>query len=229
MPPVTAPDCFKSSICWKVSSGRMFFSVSMTPATSVRSSSLAAPRAPATAPALVSALMFRGSPPCFTWLPRGATTGTTSAATRSSKILALTLVGSPTKPRSTTFISPVSESSTDSLAGSASMRLSSLPLMPTALPPAAQMPDTIALLIEPERTISATSMVAASVTRKPSMKVLSIFRRLSMAAICGPPPCTITGFIPHCCSSTTSRANPLASEGSTMACPPYLITTVRPW
>src|ERR1700733_8912501 len=47
--------------------------------------------------------------------------------------------------------------------------------------------------------------------------------------ISGPPPCTITGFIPTYLSSTTSRANSSLSSASTIAAPPYLITTVLPW
>ena len=56
---------------------------------------------------------------------------------------------------------------------SASLRdhqLPSLPDRPTARPPAALMPVTICLLIEPVSTISTTSTAAWSVTRSPSMK-----------------------------------------------------------
>src|SRR5213593_1826411 len=45
----------------------------------------------------------------------------------------------------------------------------------------------------------------------------------------GPPPCTTTGLIPTYLSSTTSRANSSRSAGSSIAAPPYLMTTVRPW
>src|SRR3954454_24305927 len=45
----------------------------------------------------------------------------------------------------------------------------------------------------------------------------------------GPPPCTTTGFIQTYFSSTKSRANSSRSSGSTIAAPPYLMTTVRPW
>src|SRR5665213_4167464 len=47
--------------------------------------------------------------------------------------------------------------------------------------------------------------------------------------IAGPPPCTTTGFMPTYLSSTTSRANSSRSSGSSIAAPPYLITTVEPW
>src|SRR5713226_9495666 len=45
----------------------------------------------------------------------------------------------------------------------------------------------------------------------------------------GPPPWTTIGLIPTYLSSTTSRANSSRSEGSSMAAPPYLMTTVLPW
>src|SRR5919107_1411708 len=45
----------------------------------------------------------------------------------------------------------------------------------------------------------------------------------------GPPPCTTIGLIPTYLSSTTSRANSSRSAGSSIAAPPYLITTVLPW
>src|SRR5580692_1076579 len=45
----------------------------------------------------------------------------------------------------------------------------------------------------------------------------------------GPPPCTTIGFNPTYLSSTTSRANSSRSSGSSIAAPPYLMTTVLPW
>src|ERR1700742_128569 len=45
----------------------------------------------------------------------------------------------------------------------------------------------------------------------------------------GPPPCTTIGFSPTYLSSTTSRANSSRSATSSIAAPPYLITTVLPW
>src|SRR5438552_16473384 len=45
----------------------------------------------------------------------------------------------------------------------------------------------------------------------------------------GPPPWTTTGLIPTYLSSTTSRANSSRSSGSSIAAPPYLMTTVLPW
>ena len=51
----------------------------------------------------------------------------------------------------------------------------------------------------------------------------------SICSICGPPPCTTTGFMPTSFSSTTSRAKPVFSAASVMALPPYLMTMVLPW
>ena len=110
----------------------------------------------------------------------------------------------------------------------ASIRRPSLPLMPTALPPAAWIAVTISLLILPARTISTTSTVAASVTRSPSTKADWIFSRSSMALICGPPPWTTTGLMPTCLSRTMSRAKLRATFSSPMAWPPYLITITAP-
>ena len=56
----------------------------------------------------------------------------------------------------------------------------------------------------PHKTISTTSIVAASVILKPSIKLLSIFNFLSISPIWGPPPWTTIGSIPTCCSSDTS-------------------------
>ena len=64
----------------------------------------------------------------------------------------------------------------------AMIRLPSLPETPTARPPAALMPLTICLLIEPVSTISTTLIAASSVTRRPSMKVDGIDRRLQHVA-----------------------------------------------
>ncbi len=69
-------------------------------------------------------------------------------------------------------------------------------------------------------------MVSLSVTRMPSTKRVSLPMRSSTLPICGPPPCTTTGWMPTCLSSTTSRAKSCLSASSTMALPPSLITTV---
>ena len=51
----------------------------------------------------------------------------------------------------------------------------------------------------------------------------------SRSPICGPPPCTITGFMPTSFSITTSRAKPALRCASVIALPPYLTTIVRSW
>jgi hypothetical protein len=58
---------------------------------------------------------------------------------------------------------------------------------------------------------------------------LSMPSRSSIAEICGPPPCTTTGRSPAYRRKTMSSANACLSWSSTMALPPYLITTVLPW
>ena len=107
-------------------------------------------------------------------------------------------------------------------------RSPSLPDRPMARPPASLTQVTISLLILPESTISTMSMVSASVTRRPSMKVLLIFIRSSRRPICGPPPCTTIGLMPTRFKSTTSRANCIARSGSPIAWPPYFTTKVLP-
>ena len=51
----------------------------------------------------------------------------------------------------------------------------------------------------------------------------------SRSPICGPPPWTITGFMPTSFSITTSRAKPAFSSGSVIALPPYLMTMTLSW
>jgi hypothetical protein len=108
------------------------------------------------------------------------------------------------------------------------IRPPSLPEMPIAVPPTALTALTICLLIAPESTISTISTVAASVTRRPSTNSLFTDSRSSILPICGPPPCTTTGWTPTCFSSTMSRAKRFESSASPMAWPPYLITKVLP-
>ena len=140
------------------------------------------------------------------------------------------VLGSPTKPRSTTFSISLSGSFFVRVTFSTVISRASLPDRPTprtlALSPACVIQLAISLLMAPDSTISATSMVAASVTRRPSMKVDLTPARSSMAEICGPPPCTTTGCKPSIVNSTTSVANSRATASSPMAWPPYLMTTV---
>ena len=84
-------------------------------------------------------------------------------------------------------------------------------------------------LILPSRTIFATSTVSGSETRRPSWKRTSMPSFSMYSVISGPPPWTITGFMPTYLSRTTSVAKASRSSSSRMAAPPYLITIVRPW
>ena len=115
-----------------------------------------------------------------------------------------TFSGSPTNPRSMTFSMLESGSTTVRLTLRACTMLPSLPHSPMALPPAALMKPTICLLIEPASTISTISTVFASVMRKPAANSDLMPSFLSMASICGPPPCTTTGLIAVCSSRTMS-------------------------
>src|SRR3954454_20539545 len=91
------------------------------------------------------------------------------------------------------------------------------------------MRRTMSLLTLPTRTILATSTVAASLTRSPPLNSTGRLRRSMYFVMSGPPPCTTTGLSPTYLSSTTSRAKSSRSCGSSIAAPPYLTTTVRPW
>mmetsp|Transcript_30954 Transcript_30954/g.45399 ORF Transcript_30954/g.45399 Transcript_30954/m.45399 type:complete len:235 (+) Transcript_30954:289-993(+) len=204
MPPVMVPSAF-SPATWSSWISRMsFLSLSSTPVTSVSSSSREAPSAPAIAPAEVSALMFSVCPCGVT--PTGAITGMSPAAITSSISFTLIVTGSPTKPRSRAVLRPVLGSVTTFSSFSARIRWSSLPESPSARPPARLILDTISLFMDPESTISAIRTVSSSVTRNPSTNVLSMFSFFSISAIWGPPPCTTTGFTPHCFKSTISFA-----------------------
>jgi hypothetical protein len=88
---------------------------------------------------------------------------------------------------------------------------------------------TMSLLTLPTRTIFATSTVSASLTRRPPTNCTGRPRRSMYAVISGPPPWTTIGLIPTYLRRTTSRANSSRSAGSSIAEPPYLITTVLPW
>src|SRR5690606_32934397 len=134
-------------------------------------------------------------------------------------------VMSPTKPMSSS--SPGCSGSSISFLR-AWIRQPSLPVRPTALPPAALIIMTMSCCTWPPSTHSTTSMVSASVTRMPWTKVPSLPMRLSAALICGPPPCTTTGLMPTSLSSTTSCAKLRCRCSSVMALPPYLMTTVLP-
>ena len=104
--------------------------------------------------------------------------------------------------------------------------LPSLPQSPMARPPSALMKPTICLLMEPQSTISTISIVGLSVIRKPFENCDEMPSFFNIAPICGPPPCTTTGFTPDCSSSTMSRAKLRPTLSSPMAWPPYFTTTM---
>ncbi len=104
----------------------------------------------------------------------------------------------------------------------------SLPDRPTALPPCALIAATMRLLMPPASTISTTSTASAVVTRSPSRNSVLTPSRSSIWLICGPPPCTTTGWTPHCFISTMSRAKASMLAASPMAWPPNFTTIVVP-
>ncbi|SKT20487.1 Uncharacterised protein [Mycobacteroides abscessus subsp. abscessus] len=75
------------------------------------------------------------------------------------------------------------------------------------------------------RAISRTSGV---VTRNPPLNSPSTPSFFSIALICGPPPCTTTGWIPQLRRNTMSSAKAFFSASSVIALPPYFMTTMVP-
>src|SRR3954469_8611452 len=132
---------------------------------------------------------------------------------------------------STRSICPTKPRSVPSWAAALATRNSkpSSPQRPTAGWPWRLRRSTMSLLTLPTRTIFATSTVSASLTRSPPTNCTGSPRRSMKLVISGPPPCTTIGLIPTYLSSTTSRANSSRSAGSSIAAPPYLMTTVLPW
>src|SRR5664280_1349106 len=105
----------------------------------------------------------------------------------------------------------------------------SSPHRPTAGCPCRFRRNTISLLIFPIKTIFATSTVSLLDTRRPPTNSIGSPSRSMYALISGPPPWTTIGLRPTYFSSTTSRANSSRSAASSIAAPPYLMTTVLPW
>ena len=168
--------------------------------------------------------MLKVSPPSLP--PTGAITGMMSLRSSASSTIGLIAATSPTMPMSSS--SPAAAPGPLMRILRARMSSPSLPDKPTACPPWRLIRLTISLLVFPTRTISTTSMVAGSVTRMPRTKRDGMPSCCNMAPICGPPPCTTTGFMPTNFSSTMSWAKLLFSASSTMAWPPYLTTIVLP-
>ncbi len=81
------------------------------------------------------------------------------------------------------------------------------------------------LFINPLSTISATSRLASSVTRSPSMRCSAIpsFAPNSVTAL--PPPCTITGKWPSAITACTAFTSPNKNVSSSSSLPPTLSTT----
>ena len=176
-------------------------------------------------PATVSALMLYVWPSAPT--PIGAMTGMKFPSSSVSTTSGLTDSISPTWPMSMVS-SPASGFACCKTNFRARIKSPSLPERPTARPPCEFTSATISLLTSPPSTISTISMVSRSVTLRPSTNSLFLPIRSSRLPICGPPPCTTTGFMPTSFISVTSRANPRFNCSSTMALPPYLITMVLP-
>src|SRR5579864_1985000 len=133
-----------------------------------------------------------------------------------------------TSPGSTASTSPTWPRSTSASYLRASSMRPSLPLRPTARPPAWVIAETSDLFARPANTISTTSIVSSSVTRRPSTNVDTLPRRSSMRVISGPPPCTSTASIPAPFSSTRSSAM-VDRPATSRTLPPNLTTTVLPF
>ena len=71
-------------------------------------------------------------------------------------------------------------------------------------------------------------MASGVVTRWPSLNSTGRFTNSMASVMALPPPCTMTGFTPTIFSSTMSFMTSARSCASTMAEPPYLMTTVLP-
>mmetsp|Transcript_45885 Transcript_45885/g.90382 ORF Transcript_45885/g.90382 Transcript_45885/m.90382 type:complete len:331 (+) Transcript_45885:276-1268(+) len=214
MPPAATPSSINPRARLPSISAISCFSPSNTPAISVHRRKRWAPRASAIAPAAVSALTLNvaasNSPsPAAT----GAITGTIPASRRTERTSVFTFFGSPTNP------------SCPPCTCSATRRRPSFPESPTAGAPALEISFASALLIFPERTISAASIVCSQVTLSPLMKFVSILSLSRNFPIWGPPPWTTTGRSPSCFNRTMSLQNWLLSSSLTIAWPPYLITS----
>ena len=103
-----------------------------------------------------------------------------------------------------------------------------MPHSPMACPPRRLSWDTRSLLTLPQRMAWTTSMVVASVYRRPSTKRDSWPIIFSMAEISGPPPWTATTRMPTRFKRTMSLMTERRRVSETMALPPYFTTTVLP-
>ena len=104
----------------------------------------------------------------------------------------------------------------------------SLPLTPTARLPCSFMASMSSWFTLPMSTVRTTSIASSVVTRWPSLNSTGSWKRSMASVMAWPPPCTMTGFTPMILSSTMSLMTSARSFSSTMADPPYLMTTVFP-
>ena len=141
--------------------------------------------------------------------------GRKSFSKRSYKISAFTFLTSPTNP-----ISCPSESFFSTWS-----RFPSFPLIPIARTPRLSTSCTRLLFTRP-RTISAISIVSASVTRSPLINSASFPTFPTHLLISLPPPCTMIGLNPHSFRSVTSSITLRFRLSSTMALPPYFTTMI---
>ena len=148
-------------------------------------------------------------------IPTGHTIGRKSFSNRSCKIFGLTSVISPTNPMSCPFEYFFSTLSSPP----------SFPLIPIALTPSASTICTRDLLTL-DNTISAISIVAASVFLSPLINSGSMPTFPTHLLISLPPPWTMIGLKPTNFNRVTSCITLFFNSSSTIALPPYLTTMI---
>mmetsp|Transcript_15799 Transcript_15799/g.22579 ORF Transcript_15799/g.22579 Transcript_15799/m.22579 type:complete len:245 (-) Transcript_15799:406-1140(-) len=199
IPPVIVSSSIKFLTSCMLSFFNRFFSLSNTPAMSVKKMTLAAFNSPATRPAATSALtLYTTFSSPFSTIPHpiGAITGVTPISSNRFRKEVFTLLTLPTKPKST----PPSSN-----CFSHSKSLASRPDNPIALPPALHIPLAMSLFTCPQRASAAPSTTSADEIRIPlDANDDSTFNFFNRLLICGPPPCTTTTFNPSFCNVATS-------------------------
>ena len=178
--------------------------------------------APATAAAAKSALIFNTCVGLSWFTAMEETTGIRPDCSKSSIGPGSTTVTLPTSPRSTGFPSTVAPCFW------ARKNAPSSPEIPIAAMEDSLSNETSSRCTVPVSTMRTTFITSGLVTRRPETKGAAIPRVFSMELICGPPPCTTTGSIPHSCRKLTSWAKAALSSSEIMAFPPYLITIREP-
>ncbi len=104
----------------------------------------------------------------------------------------------------------------------------STPDRPTATGPWALRAKTSSSFTLPDKTMETTFMTSGVVTRRPFLNSEGRPRAPTSLEMSLPPPCTIMGFTPTRRRSMMSAMTWARRSGSTMAAPPYLMTTVEP-